>query len=202
MYPQDWDDLAQITNNSHPRAYMLERALLADRSAAFYGDYTAPTSRTVASALWVGEASVWWWEPIRRQILRVAGVPEAVLDRNMEGWGAIDPVHFVEGARVAHAHPIGKKPEAGDMDIDRTGGLKKVGGYKPVVTYISRQSSRRRLNKESHEGLVLALEASRDKLGFELHVIEAEKLSREEQLALAGKTTVCLPLFRAGLHRS
>jgi hypothetical protein len=80
--------------------------------------------------------------------------------------------------------------------------LKKVGGYKPVVTYISRQSSRRRLNKESHEGLVLALEASRDKLGFELHVVEAEKLSREEQLALAGKTTVCPLLFRAGVDQS
>lgn len=171
---------------------MLERALLADRSAAFYGDYTAPTSRTVASALYVGKANPWWWEPIRRQILRVSGVPDSILNRNLEGWGAIDPVHF--GPEIdpllSHRHPIGDRPSEMDMDLGRTAGMKIASNYKPVITYISRQSSRRRLTKESHESLVLALEAGRDKLGYELNVVEAERLSREEQFALAGKTTV------------
>lgn len=174
---------------------MLEQALLADRSAAFYGDYTAPTSRTVASALYVGDASVWWWEPIRRQILRVAGVEESVLNRNLEGWGAIDPVHF--GPQIdpllSHRHPIGKRPKEDDMELSHTDGMQVIQDYKPVITYISRQSSRRRLSKISHESLVRALEESSDKLGYELNIVEAEKLGLEEQFALAGKTTVSPP---------
>jgi hypothetical protein len=82
------------------------------------------------------------------------------------------------------------------MDVARTDGLNTVGSYKPVITYISRQSSRRRMTKESHESLVTALEEARDRLGYELNIVEAERLSREEQFALAGKTTVSPQLGR------
>lgn len=203
LYSEDWDDLARITNSSnaptHARAVMLERCLFADRSAAFYGPYTAPTSRTAAGALWVGQTSQWWWEPIRRQILRYSGLDQATLDRNLEGVGAIDPVHFDPTATQPwhrqHTHPIGRNPlrvtsEQQQQQLAANPQGKPAGDYKPVVTYISRQSSRRRLGKDSHEDLVRALEAKRDEMGFELHIVEAERLSREEQLALAGRTTV------------
>jgi hypothetical protein len=68
--------------------------------------------------------------------------------------------------------------------------LAPVGTYVPLVTYISRQNSRRRLTKESHEELVKELQDRSKKVGYELVVVEAEKLSKEEQFALAGRTTV------------
>jgi hypothetical protein len=63
-------------------------------------------------------------------------------------------------------------------------------GKKPLVTYISRQSSRRRLTPDSHADLVQALEEHSEKAGWELMVVEAEKLTKEEQLQLAARTTV------------
>ena len=92
LYPDDFADLAKSTLSHRPSAFVLDRTLLADRSAAFRGEWTAPTSRTVASALRVGTTSRWWWEPLRRQVLRWSGVEESVLDRNLEGRGAVDPV--------------------------------------------------------------------------------------------------------------
>jgi hypothetical protein len=177
LYPDDWHDLANQTTQGRPKAYMLERALLADRSAAFYGEYTAPTSRTAANAMHVGTTSRWWWEPIRRQILRYSGVEESVIERNLEGIGAVDP------ATIDQAH-LGLGPG------NEYQPLKPTGSYTPVVTYISRQKSRRRLTVESHEELIKRLEERSKKVGFELVVVEAEKLSIEEQFALAGRTTV------------
>ena len=157
---------------------MIERALYADRSAAFRGPHTESTSRTVASALYVGTASRWWWEPIRRQILRYAGVDEDVIDRNLEGYGAVDP-----SIRAAETAALGPGVTVFEP-------LAPSGGYRHVVTYISRQSSRRRLTPESHAQLVKALEERAVQVGYELVIVEAEKLTKEEQFALAARTTV------------
>lgn len=154
----------------------MDRAILADRSAAFRGPYTGPTARTVAGALQVGKTSRWWWEPVRRQILRYAGVSEQIIDRNFEGLGAVDPI-TVEGKNVG--------PGIADLEP-----LSPPGDYVPVVTYISRQNSRRRLTPESHEELVAALTERSKKIGFELVVVQAEKMTKEEQFALAARTTV------------
>lgn len=207
LYPDDFDDLKRVTSEGQQKAFMMERAILADRSAAFRGPYTGPTSRTVASALYVGTTSRWWWEPIRRQMLRYASVGEAVINRNLEGYGATDPVLTarpgVPAAAVAApagaiagpgpglgpavgAH-VGPGVGVGVTDLEPHG---SPAGYKPIVTYISRQSSRRRLTAESHTELVKIMEERAKKLDFEFLVIEAEKLSKEEQIAIAAKTTV------------
>ncbi|GFZ48068.1 hypothetical protein JCM24511_05816 [Saitozyma sp. JCM 24511] len=194
LYPEDWADIGKQTMRGRPRAFMLERALLADRSAAFYGQYTIPTSRTVANALHVGTTTRWWWEPIRRQMLRYSGVHEDILDRNLEGLGAIDP------ATVNQPHMTGV-----DTDVNAGLGVSEVeplatpGTYTPLVTYISRQSSRRRLTPESHADLVRHLEDRAKSVGFELVIVEAEKLSLEEQFALAGRTTIMLGVHGNGL---
>lgn len=187
LYPEDWADIGKQTVHGRPRAFMLERALLADRSAAFYGQYTIPTSRTVANALHIGTTTRWWWEPIRRQMLRYSGVQEGILDRNLEGLGAIDP------ATVNQPHMAGV-----DTDVNVGVGVSEVeplatpGTYSPLVTYISRQNSRRRLTPESHADLVRHLEDRAKTVGFELVIVEAEKLSMEDQFALAGRTTVSM----------
>jgi hypothetical protein len=178
LYPDDFADLKRVTSEGQQKAFMLERAILADRSAAFRGPYTGPTARTVASALQVGTTSRWWWEPLRRQMLRYASVPDSIIDRNLEGLGATDP-------SVIAKPLIAAGPGIADVEP-----LNPMGTYKPLVTYISRQSSRRRLTAQAHTALVKELEARAKKVGFELLIIEAEKLSKEEQIAIAARTTV------------
>jgi len=173
LYPEDFADMANSTRSHLPSAFVMEHAILADRSAAFRGPYTGSTARTVASAIRLGSVSKWWWEPIRRQVLRYSGVDEETINRNLEGYGAVDPVHRELGPGVADLEP-----------------LAPPGDYAPVVTYISRQSSRRRLTAAAHEGLVAALTERSTKLGYELVIVEAEKLTKEEQFALAARTTV------------
>lgn len=71
----------------------------------------------------------------------------------------------------------------------------EVGGgttSKPVITYISRQNwGRRMLIPEHHDKLVAELYKLRDTYGYEVNVVEAEKMSRLEQIQLAARTTVC-----------
>jgi hypothetical protein len=175
LFPEDMADLREVTRSEgRKKAFVLERAILADRSAAFRGPHTGPTSRTVASATAFGSASRWWWEPVRRQVLRFSGVTEEIIDRNLEGYGATDPVLW----------------EKGGAEEGKYTPLVPIGKYRPVVTYISRQKSRRRLTPESHDDLVRALKERADKVDFELIIVEAEKLTKEEQFAIAGKTTV------------
>ena len=177
LYPEDFADLTNITRSAQPKAYMLDRALLADRSAAFRGRWTAPTSRTVANALYIGQTSRWWWEPIRRQVLRYSGASEEVINRSLEGNGAMDP------AIIMQPHIVGPGIEDFKAPV-------LEGDYAPVITYISRQHSRRRLTAASHIELVNALEERSTKLGWELVIVEAETMTKEDQFALAGRTTV------------
>ncbi len=48
---------------------------------------------------------------------------------------------------------------------------------------------------EHHDKLVSELYKLRDKYGYEVHVVNAEGMSRLEQIQLASKTTVCLSTF-------
>ena len=62
---------------------------------------------------------------------------------------------------------------------------------RPVITYISRQGwNRRKLRQGDHERLVEELERLRDEFGYEVNVVEMDKLTRMEQFRLAGRTTV------------
>lgn len=61
---------------------------------------------------------------------------------------------------------------------------------KIVVSYIDRQGSRRHLIQEDHERLVEALKEVCGRRGWELNVVQAEKLTKEEQLEVVARTTV------------
>ncbi|KAJ9123004.1 hypothetical protein QFC24_004043 [Naganishia onofrii] len=185
LYQDDWQDVARATASGKPKAYYFPKAILADRSAAFRGQACASTSRTVASAMTLGESNRWWWEPVRRQVLRFAGTPEDVLNRNQWGYGAVNPALLSANPdlKAALGHPEVLQPA----------------NFKPLVTYISRQSSRRRLTPESHEDLVQALEKHSKAKGWELKIVEAEKLTKEEQLDLAARTTIMLGVHGNGL---
>ncbi|TFY62377.1 hypothetical protein EVG20_g6724 [Dentipellis fragilis] len=71
---------------------------------------------------------------------------------------------------------------------------------KPVITYISRQGwGRRMLIQEDHERLVEELYRLRDEKGYEVNVVSMDKLSRIEQLQLAGRTTIMMGVHGNGL---
>jgi hypothetical protein len=60
-----------------------------------------------------------------------------------------------------------------------------------VITYVSRQTwGRRMLIPQDHDRLVDELHKLRDTYGWEVNVVSMDKLSRLEQLQLAGRTTV------------
>lgn len=136
--------------------------MLTDRSAAFRGEECGiKTQRTAAEAILGVKDTLdrHWWEPVRRAVLRFAGIDASVLS-------------------------------IGDRQDERK--AEGLGQDRVVVSYIDRQGSRRHLIQEDHEGLVTALEEVCQRRGWELNIVQAEKLSKEEQLEVAAKTTVCL----------
>jgi hypothetical protein len=172
----DWLDRVNATalrpDELQGRAWWFDTVLLADRSAAFRGPECGDrTQRTAAEAVKgivsrysegrAGFLERGWWEPVRRSVLRFAGVDEHILDIGKRAFG-----------HVSHGSP-------------RTGGVEEV-----VVTYISRQAVRRHLITEDHEGLVDALTELCLRRGWELNIVAMEQLSKEEQLAVAARTTV------------
>lgn len=72
-----------------------------------------------------------------------------------------------------------------------------VGGgtlNQPVITYISRQDwGRRMLIPADHDKLVEELFKLRDNYGYEVNVVTFSKVSRQDQLRLAARTTVHTP---------
>jgi len=110
-----------------------------------------------------------WWEPIRAAMWRFAGAK------------TIDDVRTrdVSGTGSALATP-----------------------EKVVITYISRQGvGRRKLIAEDHARLVTALEELVERKGssWELNVLQAEKMTKDEQVRAAARATFMLGVHGNGL---
>lgn len=171
---EDWQDRVVITAFGD-RAWHFPLLLLTDRSASHRGPICgSQTQRIAAEAVeamrtkgqLVGIRVGGWWEPVRGAIVRFAGA-ELGAPENTE--------QVVLSSDVAEGDPKLPMPT------------------KIVVTYISRQSAgQRKLTPESHSGLVSALEelVRRKGSAWELHVMEAEKLTKDEQLRIIARTTV------------
>ena len=172
----DWTDRVNATALRHGelqgRAWWFDTVLLADRSAAFRGqECGGRTQRTAAEAVKgvispesrTGFLERGWWDPVRRSVLRFAGVSEHILNIGNRAF-----------KRASFGSP-------------RTGGVEEV-----VVTYITRQGVRRHLITEDHEGLVEVLTELCERRGWELNIVPMERISKEEQLAFAARTTVSI----------
>lgn len=145
------------------RPFIYDRVLFADRAAALRGSQFAQTWRTASEAMAL-PGSAYWWSPVRRNLLEFVGVPETTL------------------------HP---------SDLET-----------PVITYVSRQDwGRRMLIKEDHDKLVRELNNLHEQYGYEVsgagqsipaftetalqvNIVSMDKLSRDEQIRLAARTTV------------
>ncbi|KIY71392.1 hypothetical protein CYLTODRAFT_435285 [Cylindrobasidium torrendii FP15055 ss-10] len=86
------------------------------------------------------------------------------------------------------------------LEVDRNDMTSLTVPKKVVITYVSRQGvSRRKLTDASHESLVKALTELCERKGWELIVMQAEKLTKDAQLEVASKTTVMLGVHGNGL---
>lgn len=188
----DWNDRvvatsASIDSGDH-RAWHFPYLLLADRSAAFRGKSCGLQNQRTASEsvdTLIAHSKLdkhgSWWRPIKHAVWRFAGV-------KMDGK---------EGSfwdRALDDNSLTSPPP----DFEETERI--------VITYISRQDTRRHLIPEDHEALVENLEAlvrrknveimSMVHTGggtgkrWELNVVRAEKMTKDDQIRLAARTTV------------
>lgn len=187
---RDWADRV-LTTMDGDRAYHLEAVLIADRSAAFKGKLCGLESHRIAAEayepLWNdGRLPKEWWEPVRREILRFAGVDEASRDLGVQ----IEKIWQQDRLKAAKALGAAQKTTPVQVPISPEN---------TVVTYISRQAARRHLIREDHKLLVAALQEMTARKGYELIIVEAEKLSKDEQLSIMSRTTVLVGVHGNGL---
>jgi hypothetical protein len=211
-HQEDWQDRVIATkggpNAIQDRAWLFPLVILVDRSAAFRDVLTGGHTQRTAAQAWEymrnvgrlrGERVAGWWEPVRDAVLRFAGSGDGVDEyraREMEMGGTEDQwigLGDDDGDSLDTANTV-------PATTATTATLELPMPQKVVVTYISRQGgSRRKLTPEAHDNLVSALKESADQKGFELIVMEAEKLTKDEQLRVIGRTTILLGVHGNGL---
>lgn len=151
--------------------------LIADRGASFRYEKVPGRNHRTAWSAWEGTQNVssrWWWEPARRSALRAAHLDEKIIDRPSiwADW---------KGSFIGDYPPTQK-----DLAT-----IKEAQRLAPVViTYVSRQNGGRRLIKDDDLLLVKSLKELTTRRGWKFNHAFMEKMSPEEQLRLAGETTV------------
>ncbi|KAL0952933.1 hypothetical protein HGRIS_007146 [Hohenbuehelia grisea] len=186
-HEEDWRDRIAATNPADPsephRAWHFPQVLLTDRSAAFRGSACGSRNQRTASEAWEymvkmrklpGERIGGWWEPMRQAMWQFAGA-------------SIDPA-LAPGAQQVLS---GQAPTLA-LPMPET----------VVITYISRQGVRRRkLVQEDHEGLVVALKELVDRKGkgWELQILQAEGMTKDQQVRAVSRSTIMLGVHGNGL---
>ncbi|KAK0480446.1 hypothetical protein EDD18DRAFT_703758 [Armillaria luteobubalina] len=169
---QDWEDrIAATSGSSVDRAWHFPLVLLSDRSAAHRGTLCGSQTQRIASEAW----------DYMREQSRLMGI-------KVGGWW--------EPIRASVLRFSG-------LDVIRRDGDPLSLPEKVVITYISRQGTpRRRLTDEAHDSLVTALQElveRRQDEGWELNVIQAEKMSKDAQVHVAARTTILIGVHGNGL---
>ncbi|KAJ7600474.1 hypothetical protein C8J56DRAFT_813276 [Mycena floridula] len=151
------------------KVWVFDRILVADRSAAMIAWNFARFQRTAAAPFGL-PGSMYWWLTLRNKVVELAG---------------IDAEEYVS---TLSNHQI--------LDIASDVAIPGA----PVITYISRQKwGRRMLIPADHERLVAELYKLREIYGYEVNVVDAENLSRVEQIRLAARTTIMMGVHGNGL---
>ncbi|EJD40540.1 hypothetical protein AURDEDRAFT_186946 [Auricularia subglabra TFB-10046 SS5] len=79
---EHWEDRVRMTRGGD-KAWVYERVLLNDRAAASRGPVIYPKERKIAAEAYeatLETSSPAWWEPVRRSVLKFAGVEDEMLD--------------------------------------------------------------------------------------------------------------------------
>jgi hypothetical protein len=211
-HEEDWNDRISVTR-SNTRAWRFPLLLLTDRSAAHRGALCGSQTQRTASEAWDymrirgklrGLYVGGWWAPLREAMWKFAGA-----DVEYHDFGKASTLSVDLEAMKPTADPttvVNVSPEAQS--------------YLPmpdkiVVTYIDRQSAySRNFIEADHLGLIQAMHELVDRktrerrdilehdlpgkipLEWEFSVMEAGKLTKDEQVRAAARTTVrFLPFF-------
>ncbi|KAF8134626.1 hypothetical protein EV363DRAFT_1430163 [Boletus edulis] len=186
----DWNDRVVATSEGIEsgvhRAWHFPYLLLADRSAAFRGKLCGLQNQRTASESvddLVARSRLdkrgSWWRSIKYAVWRFAGV---TTDGDGDSFWS---------------HALDENPPAGFEETEKI-----------VITYLSRQSSRRRLIPKDHEFLVESLgslvqrknaEITTGEKEWELNVVKAEEMAIDDQVRLAARTTILLGVHGNGL---
>ncbi|KAM6494609.1 Protein of unknown function (DUF563) domain containing protein [Amanita muscaria] len=184
------------------RAWHFPLVLLTDRSASFRGPICGRTQRTAAEA-WeymltknqlIGAHAARWWDPLRETVWRFAGV------------NTPDAVNWMKQS-------FDREGLATKSDKEVTPSLVREGAFqellpvpqKIVITYISRQlGPRRKLLDDAHDDLLLAISelVTRRKVKgeeWEFRHVNAQRLSKDEQIRMAADSTIMLGVHGNGL---
>jgi hypothetical protein len=78
----------------------------------------------------------------------------------------------------------------GEVELDAIAKGRTPKRERPVITYVNRQSTRRRLLDQDHEALVAALEELGRKYDYEVVVASMEFMNKFDQIYLSSRTTV------------
>ncbi|KXN85218.1 hypothetical protein AN958_11493 [Leucoagaricus sp. SymC.cos] len=210
-HEEDWADRIKVTKDGD-RVWRFPTVLLTDRSAAHRGRACGSLTQRTASEAWEGMRKLGklrgrhvggWWEPVRNAIWEFAGVP--LHGRNTRDLQAQVPEQDV----VVRGFGEGSDEILNGVGVEAQKYLPMPD--KIVISYISRQATRRRkLIQEQHDILVDELkalvkrkneEATKDerKPKWYLDVLEAEKMTKDEQVRAAAKTTIMLGVHGNGL---
>ncbi|KAL5537168.1 hypothetical protein ACEPAF_991 [Sanghuangporus sanghuang] len=170
-FEEDWADRARMGV-----PLVLDRVVLGDRAASYESEAYLMFWRYTASAFTL-RGSVNWWAPLRRAVLEFSGLA----------------VEYISGAPASASRQL--QPQQQQQQKQ-----KQQQNEKYVITYVSRQDwGRRMLRQADHEALVAQLHRLAERYGYEVHVVSMDKLSRAEQIALAGRTTVMMGVHGNGL---
>ena len=176
------------------RAFLFERIVFTDRAAAFRGDQFQKTWRTASEAMTLA-ASRYWWAPIRKNLIEFVGGGMGEIEMLGDvglGVGVEQDYTPSELDVVALEQEEGALREEKEELLEESRKEKQAHSGKPVITYVSRQEwGRRMLIKEDHDELVRELNELEKKYGWEVNVVSMDQLSRDEQIRLAARTTVC-----------
>lgn len=224
-HEEDWQDRIAATR-SNTRAWHFPLLLLTDRSAAHRGAVCGSQTQRTAAEAWDymrlkgklrGFHVGGWWAPLREAMWKFAGadiefhdlenVPSSPVELKLLKSN-VDPTTVVNFSPEAQSYlPM---PE------------------KIVLTYIDRQTAHsRNLIESDHSGLILAIQELVDRknkerrvflqqdgedlpvfaekrskqipLEWEFNVMQAGKMTKDEQVRAAARTTVCFILYFIGL---
>lgn len=220
-HEEDWQDRISVTR-SNTRAWRFPLLLLTDRSAAHRGAICGSQTQRTASEAWDymrnrgklrGLYVGGWWAPLREAMWKFAGVD--VEFHNLENAPSSEADLEALKPNVDPTTVVNVSPEAQSyLPMPE----------KIVLTYIDRQTAHSRNLIESHHlGLIQAIQELVDKknrerrvvleqekegspdltekrskqipLEWEFSVMKAEKMSKDEQVRVAARTTVCELLF-------
>ncbi|KAJ4490572.1 hypothetical protein J3R30DRAFT_103991 [Lentinula aciculospora] len=205
-HEEDWEDRA----TTDQKAFHFPLVLLVDRSAAFRDDMTGSHTQRTAAQAWEymrntgrlrGEKVGGWWHCLRKEVWRFAGVEED----GVEGKAALAGGTLPKPNKILITYISRQSGSRRKLTTDSHDGLVQV--LKEFVGVWNaerreREERNQRRERNQHENTTVEREKRHREvkdIEMELIVMEAEKLTKDEQIQVISRTTILLGPHGNGL---